>query len=92
MMHKIKITCDSTCDLTAELYEKYNVEVLPLGVSLGDEFYHDGVDVTAKSIFSFVEEKGVLPKTAAVSRLAASWAISLRWLRTAPMSPNRRNQ
>ena len=67
MMHKIKITCDSTCDLTAELYEKYNVEVLPLGVSLGDEFYHDGVDVTAKSIFSFVEEKGVLPKTAAVS-------------------------
>jgi DegV family protein with EDD domain len=66
-MHKIKITCDSTCDLTAELYEKYNVEVLPLGVSLGDEFYHDGVDVTAKSIFSFVEEKGVLPKTAAVS-------------------------
>lgn len=67
MMHKIKITCDSTCDLTAELYEKYNVEVLPLGVSLGDEFYHDGVDVTAKSIFSFVEKKGVLPKTAAVS-------------------------
>ena len=67
MMHKIKITCDSTCDLTVELYEKYNVEVLPLGVSLGDEFYHDGVDVTAKSIFSFVEEKGVLPKTAAVS-------------------------
>ena len=60
LMHKIKITCDSTCDLTAELYEKYNVEVLPLGVSLGDEFYHDGVDVTAKSIFSFVEEKGVL--------------------------------
>ncbi|MBQ8814677.1 MAG: DegV family protein [Lachnospiraceae bacterium] len=66
-MHKIKITCDSTCDLTAELYEKYDVEVLPLGVSLGDEFYHDGVDVTAKSIFEFVEKNSVLPKTAAVS-------------------------
>lgn len=67
MMHKIKITCDSTCDLTAELYQKYDVEVLPLGVSLGDKFYHDGVDVTAKGVFEFVGEKGVLPKTAAVS-------------------------
>jgi len=67
LMHKIKITCDSTCDLTAELYQKYDVEVLPLGVSLGDKFYHDGVDVTAKGVFEFVGEKGVLPKTAAVS-------------------------
>ena len=66
-MQKIKITCDSTCDLTAELYDKYDVDVLPLGVSLGDKFYHDGEDVTAQGVFEFVEKNGVLPKTAAVS-------------------------
>ena len=64
---KIKITADSTCDLTAELYDKYDVDVLPLGVSLGDKFYHDGEDVTAQGVFEFVEKNGVLPKTAAVS-------------------------
>ena len=66
-VNKIKITCDSTCDLAAELYEKYDVEVLPLGINLGDVMYTDGVDVTAEKVFEFVAEKGVLPKTSAVS-------------------------
>lgn len=66
-MNKIKITCDSTCDLTAELYEKYDVEVMPLGISLGDDFYHDGVDMSAKGIFEYVDKIGSLPKTSAAS-------------------------
>lgn len=66
-MSKIKITCDSTCDLTKELYEKYDVEVAALGVNLGEVYYHDGVDVTAEDIFAFVGENGTLPKTSAVS-------------------------
>jgi len=66
-MDKIKITCDSTCDLTKELYERYNVDVIALGVNLGDTYYHDGVDVEAEDIFSFVDKSGTLPKTSAVS-------------------------
>lgn len=65
-MGKIKITCDSTCDLTRELYEKYNVEVMPLEINLGGEYYSDGVNITADKIFSYVSETGVLPKTAAI--------------------------
>ena len=34
-MSNIKITCDSTCDLTQELYAKYDVEVVALSVALG---------------------------------------------------------
>ncbi len=67
IMEKIKITCDSTCDLTQEIYDKYNVEVLPLGITLGEELYRDGVDVTAPKVFDFVAETGVLPKTSAIS-------------------------
>ena len=66
-MSKIKITCDSTCDLTKELYEKYDVEVIPLGVVLGDELRHDGVDVTVQELYDYVAETGVLPKTSAIS-------------------------
>ena len=66
-MSKIKITCDSTCDLTQEIYEKYNVEVLPLGVTLGETLFSDGVDVTAPKVFDYVAETGILPKTSAIS-------------------------
>lgn len=66
-MAKIKITCDSTCDLTSELYEKYDIQALPLCVTLGEELHRDGVDVTAQGIFDYVEKTGTLPKTSAVS-------------------------
>ena len=66
-MAKIKVTCDSTCDLTAEQYAKYGIEILPLGVELGGELRQDGVDVSAREIFDFVGRNGTLPHTSAVS-------------------------
>ncbi|MBR6768887.1 MAG: DegV family protein [Clostridia bacterium] len=66
-MNKIKITCDSTCDLTKELYEKYGVEVVPLGITLGETLYLDSVDITTQKVFDYVAETGVLPKTSAIS-------------------------
>lgn len=66
-MAKIKITCDSTCDLTQEIYERYGVEVLPLGITLGETLYFDGVDVSTPKIFDYVKETGILPKTSAIA-------------------------
>ena len=66
-MEKIKITCDSTCDLTREIYEKYNVEVTPLSITLGEEVFQDNVNVTTQGIFEYVKETGTLPKTSAFS-------------------------
>lgn len=66
-MSKIKITCDSTCDLTRELYEKYDISVMPLAVNLGDDLYRDGVDIDGPMIFDYVAKTGILPKTSAVS-------------------------
>lgn len=64
---KIRITADSTCDLSNELVERYGVGILPLTVILGEKNYSDGVDIKPSDIFSFVREKGVLPKTSAPS-------------------------
>lgn len=66
-MDKIKVTCDSTCDLTPELYKSYDVQVLPLGITLGDMLLYDGVNVTTEDLFTFADNTGTLPKTSAVS-------------------------
>ena len=64
---KIKITADSTCDLSPELVERYSVGILPLSVIMGEKVYKDGVDIKPTDIFSFVKENGVLPKSSAPS-------------------------
>ncbi len=69
-MAKIKITCDSTCDLTPELYEKYNIEVTPISVTLGEDVHQDGVDITTLQVFDYVAETGVLPRTSALPMVA----------------------
>ena len=54
-MAKIKITCDSTCDLTKELFARYNIEMLPLGISMGDDFQYDCVNVTAQELYDYAQ-------------------------------------
>ena len=66
-MAKIKITCDSTCDLTPELYRRFDIEVLPLEVTLGDRVCRDGVDVTTEELYNYAKKTGALPKTSAIS-------------------------
>lgn len=63
----IKITSDSTCDLSPELLERYQVTVLPLCVNLGENAYKDGESITPADIFSYVSETGQLPTTAATN-------------------------
>ena len=64
-MRKVKITCDSTCDLNQVLYA--DTHVVPLGVTLGDDFRRDGVDITADELLQYVSDTGELPKTSAIS-------------------------
>lgn len=66
-MPKLKITCDSTCDLSAEQYNRYDISVIPLSVAMGDKLYRDGVDIRPEELFSYVEETGKLPTTSAIS-------------------------
>lgn len=63
----IKITTDSTADLTKELYEQNQIDVIPLYVNYGDESYIDGETITPNDIIRIYNEKGTLPKTAARS-------------------------
>ncbi len=66
-MKKVKITADSTIDLTQELIEKYNIATIPLVVNLGEDTFLDGVDVKPDDIYKYFDETGNLPKTGARS-------------------------
>lgn len=63
----IKITSDSTCDLPAELIEKYNIGITPLIVVKEDCQYLDAVNITAAEIFEHVANGGNLCTTAALN-------------------------
>lgn len=63
----IVITADSTCDLPQELIDKYDIQIIPLSILLGEKVYRDGVDIKPSDIYDFVEKTGELPKTAAVT-------------------------
>jgi len=63
----IKITADSTCDLSKELMEENNIEILPLYVVKDGASYRDGLEITPQDIFDFVAQGNDPCKTAAVS-------------------------
>lgn len=66
-MSNIVISSDSTSDLGSELIERYNIRILPLGVTLGDKAYKDGVDITPDDIYAHHSKTGELPKTTAAN-------------------------
>lgn len=65
METKVKIVADSTCDLSPDLLSKYDIEVIPLPVNLGDKPCLDGVDVHVQDIFDYYNETGELATTSA---------------------------
>lgn len=67
MGKKIILSADSTCDLTPELFEKYNISRLPLYITFGEESFRDGVEITPDELYQKVKETDTLPKTSAVS-------------------------
>ena len=63
---KIRMTADSTCDLSPELLRKYDIALAPLSVIIDGEVFHDGVDVTPRDVFR-AADAGKSVRTAAVN-------------------------
>lgn len=63
----IKISADSTCDLSPELVERYRIGIAPLYIVRDGESLVDGVDITPDEIYDHVAKGGSMCSTAAVS-------------------------
>lgn len=61
----VKIISDSTCDLSPELIAKYDIDILPLHILLGEDEYEDGKNITPEQIYSWSDENKTTPKTSA---------------------------
>ncbi len=64
---RIKITADSTCDLSPELIRENGITISPLTVSCAGESFHDGVDITPDELYAKIAASGQLGTTAAVN-------------------------
>ena len=63
---RIKITADSTCDLSPALLEKYDITLAHLIVNKNGEEFTDGINITPADIFAHVAAGGDLCSTAAL--------------------------
>ncbi len=63
----VKISADSTCDLSGALVEEYGIEIIPLYIIKEGESLRDGIDIVPEDIFDYVEKTGKVMTTSAVS-------------------------
>ncbi len=70
----IKLIVDSTCDINELITDNYEIEVIPLGITIDETSYLDGVDIDVKTVYKYMKE-GKIPKTSQVSFESVSRAI-----------------
>lgn len=64
---KIRISADSTCDLSPEQICEHDIAIKPMIVNKADQSFSDGVDITPAEIFAHVAAGNPLCTTSAVS-------------------------
>lgn len=64
---KVLISCDSTCDLSDELMQRYSIAGNPLFVVMNGKTLRDGVDVYPDDIYAYYKNTGEIPKTTAAN-------------------------
>jgi fatty acid-binding protein DegV len=61
----VKIITDSSSDLTMDIAEKYNIEILSIFISDGTREYRDLIDINSEDIFRG-QEKGIKYSTSQI--------------------------
>lgn len=58
----IKLIVDSTCDINESITDNYEIDVIPLSVTIDDISYLDGIDIDIETVYGYMRE-GKVPKT-----------------------------
>ena len=58
---------DSTCDLSQDLIDYYQIHVIPLNLNFGENQYLDKVTITADQFYGLLESSAQFPKTSQIN-------------------------
>jgi hypothetical protein len=67
---KIALLTDSTCDLSQDLIDQYQINILPININFGENHYLDKVTIHPEQFYSMLEENIDYPKSAQVNEKA----------------------
>jgi DegV family protein with EDD domain len=64
---KIALVTDSTCDLSQELIDNYQINVLPVNINFGENHYLDKVTLEPKQFYTLLNETDHQPVTSQIN-------------------------
>lgn len=64
---KIKLICDSLCDIPEEISKKEYIEIVPLTIIFKGKEYRDNIDITNEQYYEILRENDEIPKTSQVT-------------------------
>lgn len=63
----LRIITDSTCDISPQLQQELNIDIVPLKVLFGDEEYLDGQTITKTAFYEKLSQSKLMPSTSQVN-------------------------
>ncbi|OAS86099.1 DegV family protein [Metabacillus litoralis] len=62
-MSNVRIVTDSTIDVSKEILDEYEITVVPLSITIDNNTYTDGVDLTPSEFIKMMKQSEELPKS-----------------------------
>ncbi len=67
---KIALVTDSTCDLSPDLMDKYQINMLPININFGENHYLDKITIQPEQFYSMLDEASDFPTTSQINENA----------------------
>jgi DegV family protein with EDD domain len=65
--YKIALVTDSTCDLPDDILDKYQIHMLPVNISFGDNHYLDKVTIRPDQFYEMLKDAPEYPKSSQIN-------------------------
>jgi len=59
----LRIVTDSTADMPLGWENKYDIQVVPINIHLGEKTYQQGIELSNEDFYRLVDQSGKIPKT-----------------------------
>jgi DegV family protein with EDD domain len=65
--YKIALVTDSTCDLDEEIIDNYQIHVIPVNISFGDNHYLDKITIKPDQFYKMLDDSPDYPKSSQIN-------------------------